>query len=131
METGFQRGVNWWMLLRRPGFPYLFAGMFISLFGTGMNFAGVSWYILERTGSPLRVSFITILVTLPGLVVPLAGGVLIDRIDRRYVGMALDLARGALVVAAALLVYLGMARLGPSTRWYFFLAWALPSTGPP
>ncbi|NDQ57857.1 MAG: MFS transporter [Acidipila sp.] len=121
METGFQRGVNWWKLLRRPGFPYLFAGMFISLFGTGMNFAGVSWYILERTGSPLRVSFITILVTLPGLVVPLAGGVLIDRIARRYVGMALDLARGALVVAAALLVYLGMARLGHIYAMVFFL----------
>ena len=111
METVFHRGVNWWTLLRRPGFAYLFSAMFVSLFGTGMNFAGVTWYILEQTGSPLKVSLITILVTLPGLVVPFFGGVLIDRIDRRYLGIALDTARGTLVLATAILIRLHLALL--------------------
>ena len=121
METVFHRGVDWWTLLRRPGFAYLFAGMFVSLFGTGMNFAGVTWYILEQTGSPLKVSFITIVVTLPGLVVPFFGGVLIDRIDRRYLGLTLDVARGAIVLATALLVRLQMANLWHIYAMVFFL----------
>lgn len=121
METAFHRGVNWWTLLRRPGFAYLFAAMFVSLFGTGMNFAGVTWYILEQTGSPLKVSYITILVTLPGLVVPFFGGVLIDRIDRRYVGLALDVARGALVLATAVLLRMHIAHLWHIYAMVFFL----------
>lgn len=121
MDTVFHRRVDWWTLLRRPGFAYLFAAMFISLFGTGMNFAGVTWYVLQQTGSPLKVSFITILVTLPGLVVPLVGGVLIDRIDRRYLGLTLDVARGALVLATAALVRLGVARLWHIYAMVFFL----------
>ena len=35
-----------------------------------------------------------IVVTLPGLFVPFLGGVLIDRYDRRYLGIMLDIARG-------------------------------------
>lgn len=121
METVFPRGVNWWTLLRRPGFAYLFVAMFVSLFGTGMNFAGVTWYTLEQTGSPLKVSLITVLVTLPGLVVPFFGGVLIDRIDRRYLGMALDTGRGTLVLATAILIRLHMAHLWHIYAMVFFL----------
>jgi MFS family permease len=71
----------------------------------------VTWYVLAETNSPVKVSLLTVLVTLPGLVVPLVGGVLIDRIDRRYLGMALDVARGALVLGTAALIHAGLARL--------------------
>lgn len=81
--------------------------MLISLFGTGMNFAGVTWYILGATNSTVKVSLIVILVTLPGLVVPLFGGVLIDRVDRRYLAVALDLGRGVIVLSTAALAFLG------------------------
>jgi MFS family permease len=121
METVFHRGASWWTLLRRPGFAFLFTAMFVSLFGTGMNFAGVTWYVLEQTGSPLKVSLITVLVTLPGLVVPLFGGVLIDRIDRRYLGMILDTSRGTLVLATAILVRLHLAHLWHIYTMVFFL----------
>jgi len=118
------RGVGWKELFRRPGFRYLFAGMFISLFGTGMNFAGVSWYILVTTQSTVKVSLSVILVTLPGLVVPLLGGVLIDRVDRRYLGIALDLARGTIVLATALLAYSGSLQL-----WHIYAMVALLGVG--
>lgn len=111
MESTAHRGAVWKDLFRRPGFPYLFAGMFISLFGTGMNFAGVTWYVKVHTQSDVMVSVLVIIVTLPGLVVPLVGGVLIDRVDRRYLGMALDLARGVLVLAVAALAWSGRLAL--------------------
>ena len=93
--------VDWKGLFSRPGFRYFFAAMFISLFGTGMNFAGVTWYVQDVTNDSVKVSWIVILVTLPGLVVPPFGGVLIDRVDRRYLGIALDLGRAAIVLATA------------------------------
>jgi len=79
--------------------------MLVSLFGTGMNFAGVTWYVLGVTQSTVKVSLIVILVTLPGLVVPPFGGVLIDRVDRRYLGMTLDAARAVIVLVTAGLAY--------------------------
>ena len=81
--------------------------MLVSLFGTGMNFAGTTWYVLGETHSTVSVSWIVILVTLPGLVVPPFGGVLIDRVDRRYLGITIDAVRAVLVLITAALAYAG------------------------
>ena len=85
--------------------------MLVSLFGTGMNFAGVTWYVLGATHSTVKVSFVVILVTLPGLVVPPFGGVLIDRVDRRYLGMTIDAARAVIVLGTAALAFTGRLAL--------------------
>jgi MFS family permease len=111
METSLQRGVEWRRLFAKSGFPYLFTAMFVSLFGTGLNFAGTTWYVLERTGSTVATALVTVLVTAPGLVVPPFGGVLIDRVDRRYLGIALDVLRGVIVLGTALLLALGRAEV--------------------
>jgi MFS transporter, DHA3 family, macrolide efflux protein len=99
--------LQWKALFRVPGFPFFFFAMLVSLFGTGMNFAGVTWYVLGVTHSTVKVSLIVILVTLPGLVVPPFGGVLIDRVDRRYLCVALDAARAVIVLGTAALAYAG------------------------
>jgi MFS family permease len=104
MALSQSTAVNWRSLLARRGFRYFFAGMMISLFGSGMNFASVTWYILAQTNSTVDVSVMLILQTLPGLLVPLAGGVLIDRIDRRYLAMTLDLTRMCVVGTTAALL---------------------------
>jgi DHA3 family macrolide efflux protein-like MFS transporter len=112
METEQQHGVDWGRLFRKPGFPYLFAAMFISLFGTGLNFAGTTWYVLAQTNSTVKTALITVLVTLPGLIVPPFGGVLIDRVDRRYLSIALDFARAAVVMTGAALLRFEGAGIG-------------------
>ena len=124
MDFSSHPGVDWKALFRLPGLRYFFTAMFVSLFGTGMNFAGVTWYILGATNSTVKVSLMVILVTLPGLVVPPFGGVLIDRVDRRYLGIALDLARGAIVLGTAALAYLGRAQL-----WEIYLMMLLLGVG--
>ena len=104
MRATLQHGANWRALLARRGFRYFFSGMMISLFGSGMNFASVTWFILAQTGSTVDVSIMLILATLPGLLVPVAGGVLIDRVDRRYLAITLDLLRFVSVGSVAALV---------------------------
>src|SRR6202521_1192392 len=103
--------VDWKLIWAQRGFRYFFLAMFVSLFGSGMNFVGVSWYILAATHSTVKVSLQVIVVTLPGLLVPFLGGVLIDRLDRRYLGIMLDLARGAAVLATAFIAWRGHLEL--------------------
>ena len=92
---------DWKALFANHGFPFYFAAMFISLFGTGMNFAGVTLYVLAKTHSTVQVSLTVILLTLPRLIVPPLGGVLTDRVDRRYLSIVLDLGRAAEVLERA------------------------------
>jgi len=76
-----------------------------------MNFAGVTWYVLGVTHSTVKVSLVVILVTLPGLVVPPFGGVLIDRVDRRYLAIILDAVRSLIVLGTAGLAFFGHLQL--------------------
>jgi DHA3 family macrolide efflux protein-like MFS transporter len=111
MASDNQSTPSWRSLFRVPGFPFFFVAMLVSLFGTGMNFAGVTWYVLGATHSTVKVSLIVILVTLPGLVVPPFGGVLIDRVDRRFLGIIIDATRAVIVLATAALAFAGRLEL--------------------
>jgi MFS family permease len=111
VEREIHHHVNWRELFATPGFRWLFVAMFISLFGTGLNFNGVTWWVLQETGSTVAVSLMTILVMLPGLVVPPFGGVLIDRVDRRYLGITLDVLRSLVVLGASALMFSGRGQV--------------------
>jgi hypothetical protein len=116
--------VDWKLIWAQRGFRYFFLAMFVSLFGSGMNFAGVSWYILASTHSTVKVSLQVIVVTLPGLLVPFLGGVLIDRLDRRYLGVLLDFARGIAVLGTAYIAWGGHLQL-----WHLYAMTLITGTG--
>ena len=124
MTTGATTRVDWKLLWAQRGFRYFFTAMFVSLFGSGMNFIGVSWYIMSATHSTVAVSWQVIVVTLPGLFVPFLGGVLIDRFDRRYLGVLLDLARGFAVLAIAYVAWHGHLQI-----WHLYLMTLITGTG--
>src|SRR5437899_9815180 len=44
MATAITNTVDWKLIWAQRGFRYFFFAMFVSLFGSGTNFAGVSWY---------------------------------------------------------------------------------------
>jgi DHA3 family macrolide efflux protein-like MFS transporter len=124
MATAATSRVDWRLLWQQRGFRYFFMAMFVSLFGSGMNFIGVSWYIMSATHSTVAVSWQVIVVTLPGLVVPFVGGVLIDRFDRRYLGVLLDLARGVAVLAISFIAWHGQLQL-----WHLYFMTLITGTG--
>lgn len=124
MATATTHRVDWTLLWGQRSFRYFFTAMFVSLFGSGMNFIGVSWYIMSVTHSTVAVSWQVIVVTLPGLVVPFLGGVLIDRFDRRYLGVLLDLARGFAVLAISHIAWRGHLHL-----WHLYVMTLVTGTG--
>jgi MFS family permease len=124
MATAAPQRVDWSLLWGQRAFRFFFAAMFVSLFGSGMNFISVSWYIMSATHSTLAVSWQVIVVTLPGLVVPFLGGVLIDRIDRRYLGVLLDLARGFAVLSISYIAWRGQLSL-----WHLYVMTFITGTG--
>jgi len=107
LTTAAPPRTDWSVIWAQRGFRYFFFAMFISLFGSGMNFAGVSWYILSATHSTVKVSWQVIVAMAPGLFVPFIGGVLIDRFDRRYLGVILDFLRGIAVLGTAYIAWQG------------------------
>src|SRR5713226_3993417 len=124
MATAATNRVDWTLIWAQRGFRYFFLAMFVSLFGSGMNFAGVNWYILASTHSTVKVSLQVIVVTLPGLVVPFLGGVLIDRFDRRYLGVLLDLSRGLAVLAITYIAWRGHLQI-----WHLYFMTLITGTG--
>jgi MFS family permease len=124
MATAATHRVDWTLIWAQRGFRYFFFAMFVSLFGSGMNFAGVSWHILAATHSTVKVSGQVIVMTLPGLFVPFLGGVLIDRFDRRYLGVLLDLTRGFFVLGTAYIAWSGHLQL-----WHLYAMTLITGTG--
>src|SRR5881398_1841370 len=124
MATAITNAVDWKLIWAQRGFRYFFFAMFVSLFGSGMNFAGVSWYILAVTHSTVKVSWQVVVMTIPGLFVPFLGGVLIDRLDRRYLGVLLDLIRGFFVLATAYIAWRGHLQL-----WHLYAMTLITGTG--
>src|SRR6202050_591396 len=116
--------VDWSVIWAQRGFRFFSVAMFVSLFGSGLNFTAVSWYILSATHSTIAVSMQVIVVTLPGLFVPFVGGVLIDRLDRRYLGVLLDLSRGVAVLSIAYIAWSGHLGL-----WHLYVMTLITGTG--
>lgn len=92
-------------LLRHRDFRLYFLGNLTSSLGNGMHLLAVNWFVLQRTGSPAAVGLVIAFAFLGGLLILPAGGVVIDRYERRRIAIATDLFRATVVllVAAAIL----------------------------
>ena len=83
----------------------IFTANLISMIGSGMNMAAVTWYILEATHSEVSLGVLVTVQTVPSLLLLPFSGVLIDREDRRHLMMWLDASRGLVILLVALLVF--------------------------
>ncbi len=88
---------------RHRGMRLIFTANLISMIGSGMNSAAVTWYILQAMHSEVWLGVMIALMTLPSLVLLPLTGVIIDRNDRRHLMMGLDAARGAVIFTIAIL----------------------------
>lgn len=80
----------------------MFIANMISMIGSGLNGAAVTWHILQRTGDEVHLSYLVMLQTLPAVILLPLSGVLIDRNDRRHLVMLLDVVRGVIILGVAI-----------------------------
>src|SRR5215472_3308792 len=103
---------------------FIFAANLISMIGSGMNSAGVTWFVLQKTHSEMALGTLLMLQTIPALLMLPFTGVVIDREDRRRLLMILDALRGLVILTVAVLAYRGMA-----TLWEVYLMSILVAAG--
>ncbi len=96
-----------------PRFARLWTASTTSALGSGLATIAAPLYVASRTHSPLIVSGATGVAWLPWLLFALPGGVLVDRVDRRRLMVAIDWTRVAamLVLATAILARHGSLAL--------------------
>jgi MFS transporter, DHA3 family, macrolide efflux protein len=111
-------------ILQNRGLRLMFIANVISMIGSGMNSAGVTWYVLQATHSEMALGTLLMLQTIPALLMLPFTGVVIDRKDRRHLVMTLDAARGLVVLVVAILAWRGLAQL-----WEVYLMGILVAAG--
>jgi MFS family permease len=102
----------------------IFAANLVSMIGSGMNSAGVTWFLLQKTHSEMALGTLLMLQTIPALLMLPFTGVVIDREDRRWLLMALDAVRGLVILTVAILAYRGTA-----TLWEVYLMAVIVAAG--
>ncbi|HSE49811.1 MAG TPA: MFS transporter [Terriglobales bacterium] len=111
-------------ILQQRGLRFVFAANIISMLGSGMNTAAVTWSILQRTHSEIALGTLAVLGTLPGMLMLPFTGVIIDREDRRHLVMMLDAGRAVVVAVVAALALRGEAK-----TWLLYLMTVFVAAG--
>ncbi|HLH08675.1 MAG TPA: MFS transporter [Terriglobales bacterium] len=111
-------------ILRHRGLRFVFTANVISMLGSGMNSAAVTWYILQATHSELSLGWLMVLQTLPAMLLLPFTGVLIDRGDRRRLVMVLDALRGIIILTVAILAFVHRVHI-----WQLYLMNVLVALG--
>ena len=97
-------------ILSNKTFLLFFLGNIISLIGFGFNLIAISWLVLEETGSEFALGKIMAAATTPGLILALVAGIIIDRVNRKWLLVKLDILRA--LVLTAFIYYLQIEGFG-------------------
>jgi len=85
-------------LLKNKTFMLFFIGNITSLIGFGFNLIAISWMVLEESGSEYLLGKIMASATAPGLILAIFAGVIIDKVNRKWLLVALDIFRMLVVI---------------------------------
>jgi MFS family permease len=103
-------------------FLAVWAGQVVSVLGTGLSGFALGVWVYQRTGSATRFALITLVTTLPGILLSPIAGVLVDRWDRRRTMILSNVGAGCTTLILALLFWYGRLEL-----WHIYLLLALGS----
>jgi MFS family permease len=93
--------------LRHRDFRLLWTGMCVSLLGDGAFLVALAWQVYQLTDAPTAMGVVGIAMTVPTIAFLLVGGALSDRLNRRHLMLAADVARMLAVAALAVLSLTG------------------------
>ncbi len=94
------------------------------MFGSGLNAAATTWYVLQATRSETNLAWLVVIQTIPAMLMLPFSGVLIDREDRRRIVMLLDFGRGAAIACVAYLAFQHRVQL-----WHMYVMFMLVGFG--
>lgn len=105
--------------LRSRNFRLFWFAQSISLIGTSLQVVAEGWLIYNLTGSTFWLGLVSFIALLPVVPISLLGGVLIDRLPRRKLILATQVALAAQAAVFALLALSGQIRLWHIILLYF------------
>jgi Transmembrane secretion effector len=98
-------------VLHERDFRLLLAGQALSNLGSALVPVALAFAVLDLTGSATDLGLVLLASRLPNMVLVLTGGVVADRLSRRWVMLASDVIRCLTQAATATLLVTGTARL--------------------
>ncbi|PZD96007.1 hypothetical protein DNH61_11305 [Paenibacillus sambharensis] len=117
-------GSGRWELFRHRPYLLYFVGHIISMLGTGMQFIATSWLAMEITGSNASVAYVLIFTSLPGILLSPVIGVYVDRFDRKWIAVLMDIFRASVLVIIPFLWWEGLLQ-----PWHLYTATFLVALG--
>jgi len=93
-------------LLRNPALARLLAGEFVSGIGDWLYLVALLIVIYAESGDAVLLGIVGAARVVPYVILSVPAGIAADRFDRRMILIVTDLARGAIMVALAVLTYL-------------------------
>ena len=96
----------------------------MSLLGDGAFIVALAWQVYQLSDAPTAMGMVGIAMTVPTIAFLLVGGALSDRLNRRHLMLAADIAR---LLAAAALAALGLT--GALEIWHVAILVAVYGTG--
>ncbi|MBB97597.1 MAG: MFS transporter [Rhodobacteraceae bacterium] len=97
--------------LHVPAFRRFFIGSVISVPGNWMQMTAQAWLVLDMTGSPMALAWVTTLQFLPIMLFSLLGGAVADRFPRRKLLMFTQIVGAAQAATLALIVASGAVQM--------------------
>jgi MFS transporter, DHA3 family, macrolide efflux protein len=94
------------LLAQRRGFLPLFTGDVVSFSGFAIFTAAIQWFVYTTTGSALDVAYAGLAFFLPTIFIGIFAGALVDRVNKRRLMIACDLARAAAVTIIPVYTFL-------------------------
>lgn len=89
---------NYGKVLKNRDYLYLWIGSIISNIGNRIHFIALMVYVYNITGKALNLGLLMIIMSIPNFLLSPVMGVLADRMDKRKLMIASDIARFALVL---------------------------------
>lgn len=112
------------LILKHNNYILLWQGQLVSSLGDVFYEIALGFFLLQQYKSSALMAMVIAVSAVPGILVAPFAGVVIDRVNKKWILVTVDLIRGIVVVTTAVWVYLGNAPL-----WLFFLTGMVITAG--
>lgn len=112
------------LLFKQRNYILLWQGQLVSSLGDVFYEIALGFFLLQQYKSSALMAMVIAASAVPGILVAPFAGVIIDRANKKWILVTVDLIRGIVVVTTAVWVYLGNAPL-----WLFFLTGMVITAG--